>query len=158
ASPTATTRTTACLTLSEGHFHFLFFRATDDFHLDLVARLVAAHGLEQVLDGFNFAVSHARDDVTGLEARLVCGTAFRHGDHARPFVVGRILTTHAQIAIADRRGRTGRPHAGLLGFKDSEHHVGIFAIPVEADPAHLARGQALGETAERLAAVGGLPD
>src|SRR5205807_2661499 len=65
-----------------------------------------------------------------------------------------------QVAAARRPGLGPWRHsrADLFRLDDGKDGPGVFAVVVQADPAHLHRRQAPGQLLERLAAVGGLVD
>src|SRR5207244_12085435 len=60
---------------------------------------------------------------------------------------GPALALGRRIALAD-----------VLAVHNGEDDLGILAVPVQADAAHLGRRQALGDPGEVLAAVGGPVD
>src|SRR5581483_9243198 len=140
--------------LGKCYLQHLLFDAAQQAYFRLLVRLVATQHFDQFLVGLDRLVTYFRDHIINLEARLVRRTIGDDDGEASALVL-RVRRLNAEIAAP--RSDRGRPHAVLLRLDNGEHHIGIFAIPVQADTAQLAGRQTAGEPAETLAAVRGLP-
>src|SRR5262249_20905787 len=145
-SPAATATSDTCRPCFESYLDLLGLGVAQDFELELVADLVSADLLDHISIGADLFVADRLDDVVGHEAGLGRGTPV--GDHDKADAAVGVFAVDAQVrhTHGDVLGR--RAHADFLTIDDGVDDAWILAVPVQADAAKLARGQALSQLLE----------
>src|SRR5438132_413567 len=107
----------------------------------LVAGLVALKDLGEVVVAENKLAIDGQNNVTGLQSCL--GGRPSLDDLSQPRAGVGTVALNAKIARGDGLGHLRRfTHADLRAINNGENGFWVLAIPIEADPAELARRQA----------------
>src|SRR5439155_6308791 len=157
AAAAAAATALAELRLGQGHVDLAHLVLALDGKRHLVAGGELADLVAVVLAGLDRFLVERGDHVADLQARLGRGSVV--DDVADAVAALEVLAEEAGIGNSRPLGLGRRvAFADVLAVHDGVDDLGILAVPVQADAAHLRGWQGLGHLLESLAAVGGPVD